>query len=601
MKHKIRAHELRPQVTPQRLPSESRFGTANGSSSVHGERCGEAQREYDAPDGATFNRVVELQGHTGDSYDEAPGRDRPIWVMAQAMRARTHDVIGALVLLNDTRCATEQRWLINTAIECSNYLLKIINNLSDAFRTETEEATLTRAVEDLPGLIDRVMLTVQLAALDKRLVLRVELETSFPTLFVTDGLRLRQILMNLVGNAVKFTAEGQVTLRGWRERDRVCFSVRDTGPGIPLEKRSRLFGALREPDVYYNGSGLGLSIALSLARLLGGDLCLHPTELGTCVQLELPMEGAQMVPTTDRGSIEAPAVLHAQLSAWGYRPMTGKNDLLDSPELAYFPGRLRAILNSDSASDEHVSPTMPLSAWALKILVVDDIASNRDIVCHLLREQGHSTYEACSGEEALTKGRAHVFDLVLMDMRMTGLSGAETLALWRGDGSAMLDPNCPIVALTADAKTGEPELLERSGFNRCLFKPISRKMLASVLEFSADFQIARGIELEPNSNDSGPLLVQDAAWFSRLGKTVRDYCDRLHSSIASSDVAECLATLHALKGLAGQVGLHRVRGSAEFIETMLLQDGSLMPGALETLGPLVDSELRTLGGNLSSQ
>lgn len=550
------------------------------------------QAQYAELEAKVAERTTALEEARYRAERASANKSEQLTSISHEIRTPLNGIVGALMLLNRTGGTASQHDLVDTALKCSGHLLEIINNLLDFSRIESGQMVVTPATLDPLELIDQAMLTVQLQALDKGLSLQTEAATSFPRQLLTDGLRLRQILINLLGNAVKFTSSGGVVLRAWSVEGRVYFSVHDTGPGIPEEKRTEVFTAFHQLDNHVSGSGLGLPIARSLARLLGGDLYLTPASRGACFQLELPLGKvcADMVP--DLGPIVAPERLHEQLRAWGYQPEAGANPTLDAPELAYLPARLRQWLDPDGAPGSRLDDgDVPVSVWSLQVLVVDDVDTNRDIVGRMLRLQGHHTMEASSGEDALALGRSHVFDVVLMDMRMPGLSGGQTAALWREEANGMLDPDCPIVALTANAQPGERERLLAAGFNEYLTKPVTPAMLAHMLDFVADLQLTRGMELEPNAGCDQPILARDPDFLRRLEQDLRQRYLRLGEAVAAQDQAASLDLLHALKGLAGQAGLHLVCEAVEHWEAQLQQGAGLRKDAWQALGRLIDSVL----------
>lgn len=550
------------------------------------------QAQYAVLEAKVAERTVELDEARCRAERASANKSEQLTSISHEIRTPLNGVVGALMLLNSTDGDTDRRDLVDTALKCANHLLEIINNMLDFSRIESGQMVVTASTLEPLILIDQVMLTVQVPAREKRLALRTDIAASFPSTLQTDGLRLRQILINLLGNAVKFTAQGAVTLRAWSANRKVYFSVHDTGPGIPTEWHSEVFTAFKQLDSHLAGSGLGLPIARSLAQLLGGNLYLVPVDRGTCFQLELPEGEACPVAMSNRGMIPAPLRLHPQLHAWGYQPIVGDNEALDAPELAYLPAKLRQRLMPDAVpNNARTEAEIPASAWALQVLVVDDVDTNRNIVGRMLRQQGHCTWEAANGEEALALGRSHVFDVVLMDMRMPGLSGAETVSLWRDEASGMLDPDCPIIALTANAHPGERARLLGTGFSEYLTKPVTPGMLTRGLDFAADLQLSRGMELVPNAQCGQPVLAGDAALLPRLASELRHYCQRLGEALSVQNVEECLSLLHTLKGLAGQAGLRPLYEAVQHWEEMLLQDGALQTDAPEALGRLIESEL----------
>ncbi|EKS7782087.1 two component system sensor kinase [Edwardsiella piscicida] len=559
---------------------------------VYNRLLSAVKAQYAQLEARVAERTVELERARRQAERASANKSEHLNSISHEIRTPLNGIIGALTLLENGENTPEQRDLLDTGLKCSRHLLEIINNLLDFSRIESGQMVVNPEYLDPLPLIDQAMLTVQVPALEKGLTLHCLLAPSFPQTLYTDGLRLRQILINLLGNAVKFTPHGEVVLHGWSEQDRLCFRVQDTGPGIDDARINDIFTAFHQVDCHIAGSGLGLPIARSLSRLLGGELSCEKSAIGARFRLALPLEAngsVPIVPPEDKGSIVAPLSLHPQLSAWGYHPLAGDNPDLDAPELSYLPGRLRQHLDGETQTTG-AREQMPVSPWSLQVLVVDDVDTNQDIVGRMLRQQGHKVYTASSGSEALVLGRGHVFDLVLMDMRMPGLSGDETLHLWRDSVNGMLDPDCPIIALTANVQPGERKRLQDAGFNEYLTKPVTPAMLSRALEYTADIQLTRGIELSPNRAGEIPLLGQDPALRRRLQEDVLHYLAQLTQAVAQQDAPAVRQALHTLKGLAGQGGLTLVHEAAARWE-QALEGGMPMPDkALESLSRLVHSE-----------
>jgi len=575
----------------QRLPA-ARGDELGQIAQAYNRLLDAVQTQYAMLEAKVAERTAELEEAKCRAERASANKSEQLTNISHEIRTPLNGMVGALMLLNRTRCDTDQTDLVDTALKCANHLLEIINNLLDFSRIESGQMVLTPSVLDPLLLIDQAMLTVQLPALDKRLALQTDIAPSFPSSLQTDGLRLRQILINLLGNAVKFTAEGGVTLRAWGADCKVYFRVHDTGPGIPAERCVEVFAAFKQLNSHVAGSGLGLAIARSLAQLLGGNLYCIPVDHGACFQLDLPWtEENCPVTTLNRGVVAAPLHLHSQLRAWGYQPIAGENEALVAPELVYLPAKLRERLMPNAMSNEgQPEGEIPVSAWALQVLIVDDVDTNRDIIGRMLRLYGHHTWEAVNGEQALALGRSHVFDVVLMDMRMPGLSGVETVSLWRDGANGMLDPDCPIIALTANAQPGERERLMSTGFSEYLTKPVTPGMLARVLDFVADLQLSRGMTLTPNPHCGQPLLAGNAALLPRLGAELRHYYQRLGEALSVQNVEEGLCLLHTLKGLAGQAGLSLLHEAVQYSEEQLRRYGVLQPDAWEALGRLVQDK-----------
>ena len=573
----------------QRLP-ENRNDEFGQIAQAYKRLLDVVQEQYSELEDKVTERTIELENAKLFAERASANKSEQITSISHEIRTPLNGIVGALMLLKQTRCDDNQRNLLYLANKCSDHLLEIINNLLDFSRIDSGQMVITLQNQDLLAEIDQAMISVQVTAQAKGLQLHTSIQANLPNQMVTDGLRLRQILINLLGNAVKFTTSGEVHLRAWSSDTNVLIAVQDTGPGIPPAQQATVFTAFAQLNNHIQGTGLGLPIARSLAQLLGGDLHLQATTVGACFILRLPKGNAHAPDVPDQGPIVAPAALHAQLREWGYHPLVGDNENLAAPELAYLPGRLHQRLHPglSDATDKH-DDTIPLSAWSLEILIVDDVDTNREIVSQMLTQHGHTVLTANSGVEALKLGRSHVFDLILMDIRMPGLSGQETLTRWRNEDQGMLDPDCPIIALTASALPGERERLLAAGFNEYMTKPISPTTLAQALHFTAEIQLTRGMELRSNPVGNQPVVARNSSLSGRLEHDLQRYRRELANAMAQGDMAAVTQALHTIKGLAGQVGLDSIGQQAARCEEQLRSLKSLQETAWQQLDELLAS------------
>ena len=574
----------------QKLP-EGRTDELGQISQAYNRLLDAIRLQYSELEGMVASRTIELDKARRLAEQASVNKSEHLASIAHEIRTPLNGIVGALMLLERSAGNAAVYDLVDTALKCSTHLLDIINNLLDFSRIEAGQMVVSPSQQHLLPLLDQVMLTVQLPAQAKKLMLLCHLEASCPQEIKTDGLRLRQILINLLGNAVKFTQEGAVQLTVWSDDGKVFFSIQDTGPGIPPDKFEQVFTAFSQLDGHVPGSGLGLSIARSLAMLLGGSVDLLATHSGSCFQLQLPIATSPIVNRAEYGAIVAPEALHRQLRAWGYRPIVGDNPLLHAKELAYLPARLMQLLQAGSVIDaaQPEQEVLP-SFWSLKVLIADDIDTNRDIVGQMLTALGHQVYTAASGDEALALGRIHVFDLLLTDIRMPGLSGCDIARYWRDASGEILDSQCPVIALTANANPGERERLLRGGFNEYLSKPVSMNALADMLDFVCDFQFARDIELKPNPERNQPLLASHPDFLLRASNDVRRYYRLLGEALQEQDLKACLVLLHSFRGLAGQAGLSGLQVSIDELGSLMKWDEQALLAAWEKMGNRITRE-----------
>jgi two-component system sensor histidine kinase/response regulator len=374
-------------------------------------------------------------------------KSRFLAAMSHELRTPLAGILGYAQLLQmDGGLSAVQAKRVQAMLEAGGHLLDMIGSVLGLSEIEEEHVVLRPVAVDLPAIAAGCLDQVRPRADAKGLTLQVDLPLRAPPRLVADPVRLRQILLNLLGNAVKFTDVGGVTLRVRADvsgpiASGVAASVRievaDTGPGIPPEQRRRLFQSFErlQADAADNGggkegTGLGLALSARLAELMGGRLGYEPDPGGGSVfWLELPADHAPPLPAPDEA---------------GRRPQ---------------------------------------SAAGLRVLVVDDVDMNRDIACAFLRAAGHYPTAAGSGPEALTTLTAEPFDVVLMDVCMPGMDGLEATRRIRALGGAR--SQVPIIGLTAQAFAEQVEACTQAGMNAHLCKPYAPEALAEAVLHAA--------------------------------------------------------------------------------------------------------------------
>ena len=358
--------------------------------------------------------------------------------MSHEIRTPLTGLIGMLDLLNETRLTDEQQKYIEIAVTSSKGLLTVINDILDFSKIEAGKMELVEGSFDLDELFDATRGMFQNLANQKGLNLYISRATDVPRRLIADSGRLRQILFNLVGNAVKFTQTGQITVEASSSRiseDKawIDFAVSDTGVGIPQNQIENIFDSFTQVDGSsareYQGSGLGLSIVKRLLDLMGG-------------RIEVQSQVGQG--TTFRFYLELKI------------PVQETHVAIEKP---------------------HRGPLEEL-----RILVVEDNPVNRLLAAKLLEKMGHQLVTAENGREALSKlAEEGPFDLVFMDVQMPLIDGLEATRRIRSDTSGTFDSQIPIIALTAHAMKGDKESFLEAGMNDYIAKPIDKEELFSVI------------------------------------------------------------------------------------------------------------------------
>ena len=388
----------------------------------------------------TERKKVERELIEARAVAEAADRAKSEFLanMSHEIRTPLNGVIGNIQLLEMSPLDQEQQGYMAAITQSSNNLLSLINDILDLSKIEAEKVVLEKVDFSLRACFNNVVQTQLLRIASKGLALKVDIADAVPDVLVGDELRVKQILLNLLGNAVKFTRQGGITLSAaLRERSgnnaviEIC--VTDTGVGIPKAAAREIFKPFVQADSSitrrYGGSGLGLAICQRLSALMGGGINVESSEgAGSTFRVLLPFPLADC-------SAQARGVPAAA-----------------APAPAVWTGA------------------------ALKVLLAEDNEISQQFSAALLKKMGHRVTVVENGKQALAALESEHFDLVLMDIQMPVMDGEQALALLRErerDGGA----HRPVIALTAYALKGDAEKYLAAGFDGYVSKPLEVRKL----------------------------------------------------------------------------------------------------------------------------
>jgi len=354
--------------------------------------------------------------------------------MSHEIRTPMNAVFGFSELLGQTELSLQQKTYLESIRSGTRGLLTIINDILDVSKLESGKFTVAHEPVDLPTLFRHTELIFAEALKNKGLQFCIQLPSNLPSTIICDEIRLQQILNNLMGNAIKFTEKGSVRINVTFDcpaDDRISLDIAvcDTGIGIPKDQQDHIFNAFQQMESQsarrYGGTGLGLTISQKLAVILGGSLTVKSVlGEGTCFHLTFE-------------SLE----------------ITQESALKDTAALAKY----------------QFEPA--------RILIVDDVASNRLLLKELFRHQPFTLYEGENGEEEVQLAKAHRPHLVLTDLRMPIMDGYEATKILKQDPDTK---DIPIIALTASTILNDPQAAE-AGFDGYLRKPITGAMVFDIM------------------------------------------------------------------------------------------------------------------------
>ena len=514
------------KLTDYELTARARDGTTtvvSYNATTFYDRGRTLQGVFASARDVTERKRVEIELKQAKAAAESASRTKSDFLASMSHEIRTpmNAIMGIADLLAKTTLTAEQDKYVKIFQRAGDNLLNLINDILDLSKVEASQLELEQTGFSLTDLVEKIMEMTALRAHEKGLVLTYEIDAGVPTDLIGDPTRLQQVLLNLIGNAIKFTEAGEVSLRIALDKDAASpdvlrFTTTDTGIGISKEKLGRIFERFTQADSSttrrFGGSGLGLTISQSLVQLMGGHIWVDSViDVGSRFSFSLPFE------------------------RWSEKTRR-------------------------SAEPVEIGAKQPL--LALRILLAEDSPDNRIITLAYLEDTPYRLDVAENGAIACDMFQTRLYDVVLMDRQMPvmdGLAATRRIRAWEvANGRAPT----PIIALTASALKGDRERCLAAGCTAYLTKPIKQEVL---------LQAIRDISMAAHSLPTAEAAIESvdsriAARAPLFLRNTRQNAILLQDAVNRSDFEAAVILGHRMSGAGGMFGFQRITELGAAIE-----------------------------------
>lgn len=367
----------------------------------------------------------QLQFESKKAEDASEAKSRFLSNMSHEIRTPLNGIFGTLQLIQNNQSDVKSKKLVDNALASAKSLLVIINDILDFSKVEANELILEKSPFSFIDILNSVVFDIKTSPSSSNIYINSYVDTNFVDGWLGDSVRTKQVLLNLVSNAAKFTDNGRVSIRVLEKNEQLCFEVSDTGIGMSKEFQGLIFKRFSQADSSttrrYGGTGLGMTITMNLIKLMQGSIDIESEEgVGTTIKVSLPLEKTQLT-----------------------SPPNNENQRPQVPNLAKY-----------------------------KILIAEDSEINQAVIESMLATTKASLTIVENGEQAVFKCQENQYDLVLMDIQMPIMDGEEAFTQIK-----KLDNDIPIAALTANTMDDEVARYKALGFTAHIGKPIIMDLL----------------------------------------------------------------------------------------------------------------------------